>query len=220
MICAFGESGGRHFVGVGTCAEYDWQQTEFKEDETPLKPSTLYGEAKAALSEAAFADAGVHGYTAAWGRIFQPYGVGEEVPRFIPAVIEALVAQRPVELTDGRQERDFIFAPDVADLLVRLLMGGCHGAYNVGTGRATSLRAVAEYLGSKLGGADLLRFGARQAPVSEPMRLIADMTKVRHQLQWAAPTTLEAGLDELVNRALGVAGGHAGPPNGATRGIC
>jgi nucleoside-diphosphate-sugar epimerase len=205
LVRAFGEAGGRRFAGVGTCAEYDWQQDEFIEDRTPIKPATPYGRTKAAMAEAAFADAEAYGFTAAWGRVFQPYGAGEAPQRLIPSVIAALVAGQSKDLSDGRQERDFIFAPDLADLMVRLLFGGHHGAFNVGTGRAVTLRAVIEALAARLGGAELLRFGAFQSPVTEPQRLVADMTKVATQLGWTAPTSLEAGLDEVVKRALGVA---------------
>lgn len=220
LVRAFGETGGRHFVGVGTCAEYDWEQDQFVEDLTPIKPSTPYGKAKAAMAAAALADAAAYGFTAAWGRVFQPYGVGEASRRLIPSVIDALIARRPIDLTDGRQLRDFIFAPDLADLLVRLLVGAHEGAFNIGTGRATALRTAVEYIAGRLGGADLLRFGALSAPLTEPMRLVADITKVTNLIGWAAPTTLEAGLDEVVGRALGVSAGRFSQSDAINRGIC
>lgn len=208
LVRAFGEAGGRHFAGLGTCAEYDWRFTEFVEDRTPIAPSTPYGRAKAAMAEAAQAAGREFGFTAAWGRVFQPYGLGEAPQRLIPSVIAALMARRPIDLSDGLQERDFIYSPDLADLAVRLLFGGHRGAFNVGTGRAVTLRFVVESLAARLGGAELLRFGAFQPVVSEPERLVADMTKVSAQLGWTAPTSLEAGLDELVKRALGVSTGR------------
>ena len=45
----FGEAGGRVFVGLGSCAEYDWRAPSFAEDDTPIRPATLYGKAKAAM---------------------------------------------------------------------------------------------------------------------------------------------------------------------------
>ena len=220
LLHAFGEIGGRRFVGVGTCAEYDWRQTEFREENTPVNPTTLYGKSKAALGAAAFAYADRYRFSAAWGRVFQPYGIGDASERLIPSVIAALLAGRPVALSHCRQERDFIFAPDLADLLVALLGGSRDGVFNVGTGKARTLRTVVESIAQKLGGSELLRFGEVSSPPNEPIRLIADMTKVADQVGWSAPTAFEAGLDEVVERALGIAAGHFNKPDEVKRGIC
>lgn len=44
---ACAQAGVRHFVGIGTCFEYDLEGGLLSTD-TPLKPGTLYGSAKAA----------------------------------------------------------------------------------------------------------------------------------------------------------------------------
>lgn len=200
LLQGFGEAGGTRFVGVGTCAEYDWQQTSFAEDNTVIRPSTLYGKAKAAMWAAAEAASEVYGFSAAWGRVFLPFGPGDASQRLIPSVVNSLLARRPVQLSEGRQERDFIFAPDVADLLLRLLAGSEAGAFNVATGRATQVRTVVERLGQRLGAPELLMFGSLPTRTDEPDRLVADMTKVSGMLGWIAPTSLEAGLDEVLDR--------------------
>jgi nucleoside-diphosphate-sugar epimerase len=200
VLRGFGEAGGVRFVGVGTCAEYDWEESRFVEDETPIRPRTLYGKAKAAMAAAVEAFSANYRFSAAWGRIFLPYGPGDSPQRLIPTVIEALLAGRPVDLSHGRQERDFIYAPDVADLLVRLLAGSEEGAFNVGTGCGTQVRSVVERIADRLGGRELLRFDAVATDI-EPARLVADMSKVTLRLGWSARTSLEAGLEDVVNGA-------------------
>ena len=210
LLRGFGEAGGVRFVGVGTCAEYDWEEPRFVEDETPIRPRTLYGKAKAAMAAAVEAFSANYRFSAAWGRIFLPYGPGDPPQRLIPTVIEALLTGRPVDLSNGRQERDFIYAADAADLLVRLLAGGEEGAFNVGTGYGTQVRSVVERIADRLGGRELLRFGAIAANDTEPARLVADMSKVALRLGWSAPTSLEAGLENVLNRATGSGvGAHA-----------
>lgn len=194
----FGESGGRAFVGFGTYAEYDWRVGRLTEDETPIRPLTLYGKAKAAMWAAVEACAAHHGFCAAWGRIFLPYGPGDPVQRLIPMVIDQLRRGQKVPLTEASQERDFVYAPDIADLLVRLLATPVSGAFNIGTGHGTSIRRVVEYLADRLGGRDLLGFGARPTQGEEPPRLVADMAKVEKVLGWTAPTSLAAGLDRVL----------------------
>jgi nucleoside-diphosphate-sugar epimerase len=200
LLRGFGEVGGGRFVGVGTCAEYDWEECPLSEGKTPIRPMTLYGKAKAAMAAAVDAFAARYRFSAAWGRIFFPYGPGDAPQRVIPTVIEALLSRRPVDLSDAKQERDFIYVADAADLLVRLLAGEEEGAFNVGTGCATQIRSVAEQIADRLGGRELLKFGAIETD-GEPKHLIADMSKVTLLLGWSAPTSLETGLGNLLNRA-------------------
>jgi nucleoside-diphosphate-sugar epimerase len=209
LLQGFGEVEGKRFVGAGTCAEYDWRQHPSVEDETPIRPTTLYGKAKAAMAAAVDTFSAGYGFSAAWGRIFFPYGPGDAPQRLIPTVIESLLARQPVDLGDGRQERDFIYAADVADLLVRLLAGAEEGAFNVGTGHGIQIRSVVEQIADRLGGRELLRFGTI-ATDSEPAQVVADMGKVALRLGWSAPTSFEAGLENLLNPATGArVGAHA-----------
>jgi nucleoside-diphosphate-sugar epimerase len=48
MIAAFGEAGGRRFVGAGSSAEYEGGHQRCIEDLTPIRPATIYGKCKAA----------------------------------------------------------------------------------------------------------------------------------------------------------------------------
>jgi nucleoside-diphosphate-sugar epimerase len=198
MLSAFRKHGGERFTGAGTCAEYISDADKFIEEQTPISPATLYGKSKAALWTAAQAFASDGGPSVSWGRIFMPYGPGDNPQRLIPTIIAALKEGRPVLLTAGNQERDFVHVKDVADLLVKLLFSEHTGAFNVGAGRPTSIRYVAEYLAGKLASPKLLNFGARPMPTNEPLKLVADTERVTRIIGWAPSVTLEPGLDALI----------------------
>jgi len=198
LATAFGEAGGHRFVGAGTAAEYAHVDTLCAEDSTPIRPATIYGKCKAACWLALAAAAQHYGFAAAWGRIFLPYGPGDPAERLIPSVLAALAADRPVETTHGRQQRDYIYAPDAADLLVRLLFSDATGAFNVGSGKPVSVRSIVEYLAAALGRSHLVRFGAIEPGPGEPALLAADMSKVKARLGWSAPTAIAAGLDKVL----------------------
>ena len=201
LAAAFGAHGGMRFVGIGSSAEYDPGERPCVEDETPIRPATIYGKCKAAAWLAVQAVAQQHGFSAAWGRVFLPYGPGDPPQRLIPAVLGALRAGKPVATTHGRQQRDFIYAPDAADLLVRLLLSQENGVFNIGTGRATTVRSVVEYLASSCGQPDLPQFGAIALAAGEPAVLVADMSKVRDRLSWTPQTGLHDGLDRIFSSA-------------------
>ena len=199
LAFAFGAHGGVRFVGVGSSAEYDPGDVPCVEDETPIRPATIYGKCKAAFWLAAQAAAQLHGFSAAWGRVFLPYGPGDPAQRLVPTVLASLRAGKPVQTTHGAQKRDFIYATDAADLLVRLLLSAEPGAFNVGTGDATPIRSVVQYIAARCGRSELLQFGAIEPPAGEPPVLVANLTKVHHRLGWAAATSIYEGLDRVID---------------------
>jgi nucleoside-diphosphate-sugar epimerase len=198
LASAFGAHGGVRFVGVGSSAEYDPGDTPCVEDQTPIRPATIYGKCKAACWLAIQAAAQQRGFSAAWGRLFLPYGPGDPPQRLVPTVLAALRAGKPVPTTHGTQQRDFIYAPDAADLFVRLLLSAESGAFNVGTGRATTIRSVIEYLAARCEKPELPQFGAISPAPGEPPFLVAEMTKIRDRLSWSAPMDVRHGLDEIL----------------------
>jgi nucleoside-diphosphate-sugar epimerase len=195
LIDEFYRRGGKRAVGAGTCAEYAWTAADSAEMETPLHPDTIYGRCKLALSLAFEAAAGVHGQSAAWARLFFPYGPGEPEARLIPAVIRALLRGEVVECTHGRQVRDFVFVDDVADALVALLANSAQGAFNIGSGTGNTLREVVDVIVSRLGHGELVRFGARAAPPGDPMRVVADVSRVGREIGWKPRVGIEEGID-------------------------
>jgi nucleoside-diphosphate-sugar epimerase len=198
LFRVFFEHGGERALGVGTCAEYAWTMEDLSEDLTPLKPETTYGRCKLAASLELEAAAASSGSSAAWARLFFPYGPGEPADRLIPWVIQGLLKGERVECTEGRQIRDFVFVKDVADALLAILSSGATGAFNIGSGNGLALREVVAIICSRLGGADLIEFGARAVPPGDPARVVADMTRLRHELGWKPKYSIEAGIDHTI----------------------
>jgi nucleoside-diphosphate-sugar epimerase len=199
LVRSFGEHGGQRFVGVGSSAEYDVAAGACVEDSTPIRPVSVYGQCKAAFWMATQACAQRYGFSSAWGRVFLPYGPGDEPHRLIPSLLAALAAGRPINVTDGSQVRDFVCAADVAEVLVRLLATvEAKGAYNVGTGRGIAVQQVIEWVADHFRARELVHFGVRPRRDDEPPSLVADMAKIERVLGWRAPTSIESGLERLL----------------------
>jgi nucleoside-diphosphate-sugar epimerase len=164
---AFAMSGGRRFVGIGTCAEYD-QSLGYLSASTPLNPTTLYGSAKASAFLTLKEFLPPRGVEFAWGRLFYLYGDGEDPRRLVPYIEKQLAAGEEALLTSGKQVRDFLDVVDAGALIARLALGSITGAVNICSGSPTTVRALAERVADRYDRRDLLRFGARHENAFDP----------------------------------------------------
>jgi nucleoside-diphosphate-sugar epimerase len=199
LVDAFYRRGGARALGVGTCAEYAWGTQDYSEEDSPLVPDTVYGRCKHALGLAFSAAAAAHCASAAWARLFFPYGPGEPQQRLIPSVIRGLLRDEAVDCTAGTQVRDFVFVEDVADALVALLESNAPGEFNVGSGRAASIRDVVAVIVAQLGRDHLVHFGTRDPPPGDPPRVVANITKLQHATGWRPQTTIDVGVGRTID---------------------
>lgn len=196
LVQGFAQRGGKTAVCAGSCAEYDWSVAELSE-QSPLRPATLYGAAKAGTGLALCKAAPELGIALSWARIFFVHGPGEPRGRLLGDLIAGLRAREIVECTDGLQERDFLQVDDLAAALVTLLEARAEGPVNVASGTAIPVRDLISEVARQLDGTDLIRLGARPRPASDPPRLAADVNRLsalgfhpRHDLRSAVAATL------------------------------
>ena len=158
----------RRFVGIGTCFEYDLNAGRLS-IETPLRPSTPYGQAKVDAFNALSAALPRHGVAFAWCRLFYLYGEGEDSRRLVPYVRDRLQAGEPAELSSGSQIRDFLDVREAGRMIVDVALGSQEGPVNICSGKPVTVRELAERIADEFGRRDLLRFGARpDNPVDPP----------------------------------------------------
>jgi nucleoside-diphosphate-sugar epimerase len=195
---AFAGCGGHRVVPAGTCAEYDWKYGFCSEENTPLRPSTLYGACKHALQTISGAFSAQMGLSSAWGRIFFIYGPHEHTQRFVSSVILSVLKGEPIPCSHGNQVRDFLYVEDVASAFVALLESHVQGPVNIGSGRPIALKTVVGRIGEKLGRPDLIRLGKKAASPGDPMLLTADTRKLREDVKWTLQYDLDSGLDSTI----------------------
>ncbi|QNT70922.1 NAD-dependent epimerase/dehydratase family protein [Defluviicoccus vanus] len=179
-------TGVSRFVGVGSCAEYDWQDhpDHPRTEADPLRPATPYGFAKHAtrtLSELMLAAAGV---SFAWARMFHLYGPGEPEQKFHAALCRALDRGERFILRHGQLIRDLIRIDAAADALAALVAAETvSGAVNIGTGRGIALADHARSLATPRGLDHLLEVRSEPAP-GEPPSMVADIRRLCHEVGW------------------------------------
>jgi nucleoside-diphosphate-sugar epimerase len=178
LASAFVAVGGKRFVGVGTCAEYD-PSAGLMTTDTRLAPNTLYAACKASAFQVLRCFLGTEGVSFAWCRIFYLYGEGEDERRLVPYMRRQLGAGQEVLLTRGDQVRDFLDVKDAARMIADVTLGQQQGAVNICSGEAVTVRQLAERIADEYGRRDLLRFGAKPENSFDPPRVVGVRKDVR-----------------------------------------
>jgi nucleoside-diphosphate-sugar epimerase len=193
---SFHAAGGERLVAAGTCAEYEWKD-ECCDERTPLRPITLYGAAKDATRRVLEAYAAASALSFAWGRVFFPYGPGEQLPRVIAAAARAAVADEPIACSSGDQIRDFLYVGDVAGAFAAIVDAAATGCFDIGSGDGLRLRDVLLTLEQLAGRKGIVRFG--EAPQrDEPASVVADVRRLRDEVGWRPAYELREGLERTL----------------------
>lgn len=199
---AFRAAGGRRFVLVGSCAEYDWARptrSAWRESRA-CRPRTAYGAAKLLAWTALVAYAKRSGLSVANARVFVPVGRHEATCRLLPSLIRAVrtgteIATGPADLT-----RDFFDVRDAGEAIARLALSDVRGPVNVGARRPVSLG----HLVHLVPGADkVARLGGRPARSGEPLWMVPDSRRLRRAIGFAPRFSLDATIADAIACAAG-----------------
>lgn len=193
LVEACSKAGFQGMVLAGTCAEYDWSHGTCREDATPLNPSTLYGTCKDAARRAAMAICAQQQIPCAWGRVFLPFGAGENPHRFIPALMDVFRGRRLPFGIDAPAARDFLHASDVAEGFLTLLVEQAAGDYNICSGSPVQVGFLACELARLLDADPTAVLDLSGGRVGDPPLLVGDNRKL-HSLGWRPLLTLQQGL--------------------------
>ncbi|MFZ8840285.1 MAG: NAD-dependent epimerase/dehydratase family protein [Pyrobaculum sp.] len=181
---------GARLVYISSAAVYGEPQHLPIDEDHPTRPLSPYGLSKLAGEQVAQMLAP----RAAVLRLFNVYGPGQTgtyagvISKFVERAKRSLL---PVIYGDGTQTRDFIHVADVAQFVEVVLD---RGAFNVGTGRAVSIRELAVIVMRLAGlGGEPLYGPPRPGDVKHSA---ADVSKAK-SLGWQPQMPLEEGLRRL-----------------------
>ena len=165
------KAGVRRFLGLGTCAEYDQSQGVLTID-TPLKPLTTYAAAKASLFTTLSQWFPRESVSFAWIRLFYLYGEGEDQKKLVPYVRSQIVQGDFVDLTSGKQVRDFMDVAEAGKKIAGISLTNQIGPINLCSGIPITVRQFVEKIADEYGRKDLLRFGVREDNLFDPPSVV------------------------------------------------
>ncbi len=191
-------AGAKHFIGVGSQAEYGPANQRISENH-PTHPTTLYGATKLAscvLCERLSAELGLR---FAWLRVFSTYGPMEDPGWLIPYLTQSLLRRERPSLTACEQLWDYVYGPDAADAIWDVTRTAtATGVFNLGSGQAVLLRSIVEQIRDLVDRSLPLGIGEVPYRPDQVMHLEADVTRLRQATGWQPRTTLADGLSATV----------------------
>jgi nucleoside-diphosphate-sugar epimerase len=200
LLNACRETGFRLFLNTGSSSEYGIKNEAMKECD-PLEPVTPYGISKAAATLYCRSIALMENLPIATLRLFSPYGYFEGSSRLIPYVILSSLKNDTIELSSGRNVRDFIFVEDVCDAYIKAIERCDYISgeiLNVASGREHSVEDVVKEISKLTGVKTRIEWGREHNPRIEPKKWQADISKANRLLGWKPRHSLREGLDKLI----------------------
>lgn len=132
------------------------------------------------------------------------YGLRDNTSKFVPEMLSKMLRHEPViELTAGKQRRDFVYVDDVVKAY-RLLVEKIDGIrepyleLEVGTGQSVSVKDFLKIMQRLTESRSALEFGKLPYRENEIMEHHAKTSELVRVLGWKPEISIEKGLKELI----------------------
>ncbi len=166
----------------------------------PIVPLSPYATSKYLFEQYLMMYRRLHGlnYTVLrYGNVYgprqDPHGEAGVVAIFTQAMLEG---KETHIFGDGFQEKDFVYVGDVVEANIRAIDRGDGDAFNIGTGRGTTVNRIFELLKGLTGYPHAAQYGPPRP--GDVYQISLECSKARRELGWTWQTKLEEGLRHTV----------------------
>jgi len=131
------------------------------------------------------------------------FGANDDPTKFTTYVIHQCVANLPLQLTDGTQQRDFIYIADLISAF-QCILWSLHQLNNfdsidIGSGTAIKVREFVELVAAVTATSSEIEFGAVPMRENELMYSCADTHRIK-ALGWHSIYTLQDAVADMINK--------------------
>jgi GDPmannose 4,6-dehydratase len=183
---------GRRFVQASSAEVFAGTTSCPQDESTPLSPRSPYGASKAFAHHLVqvFRHRGLHASNAILYNHESPRRPGTFVTRKITSTVAAIAEGRTGELVLGNLDarRDWGWAPEYVDALVRMVRHGEPDDYVVATGQSHTVGEFVAAAFARVGIADWERYVSTDPAFLRPVdavELVGDASRAREVLGWA-----------------------------------
>jgi len=195
------QTGAKHFIGLGSSAEYGIQSFPCNAAETTPSPVDPYGQKKLEtlfdLQELTLAaDARL-----TWGRVFQPYGLGQDSERLIPWAVERMVTGIDIELQNPFMKLDWISSRDIGRAISWTITHKTPAVIDIGTALGTNVHELLVEVAKVLGVKPKITYPVSASESqSTNQNLVVSRDSPLFQSGWLPEDTLQTGLKWALGR--------------------
>ncbi|MFL5894020.1 MAG: GDP-mannose 4,6-dehydratase [Thermoleophilaceae bacterium] len=176
-------------------------------EDHPAEPEAPYGQSKYAAEGYLELYRRLHGLSTVslrYGNVFgprqDPLGEAGVVAIFCGKLT---AGEQPTVFGDGLQTRDYVYVGDVVAANLAALDRDASGAFNIGTGRQTSVLDIVDALAA-ISGREFEPVHAPERP-GEVRNIALDFTRAREELGWEPQVELREGLERTLASVSGAA---------------
>ncbi len=197
LIELLADTGFTAFIHAGSSSEYGTNSAGPLEEDS-LQPNSHYSVSKLAASNYISYAGNFRRLPVLNLRLYSVYGPLEDLSRLIPNLVAKGLKGAFPPLVDPNTSRDFVYIDDVCDAFVQSaarLTPDIYGqSFNIGTGRATTIRQVAEVARDVFAISEEPVFGSMAGRSWDLPDWYAAPGKAERLLHWTSKTDLATGL--------------------------
>ena len=186
-------------VNTGSSSEYGVKSQAMRETDA-LEPRSYYAVAKCAQTLVCGHRAMAERRPVNTLRLFSVYGPYEEPSRFVPTVIERCLAGRDLDTVPPETARDFVYVDDVIDACLKVdELSSLYGeVFNIGSGVQSTVGDVVRAAMEQTCSSAQVNWGRMPGRAWDTDIWLADCSKARRLLKWAANISLAAGIAKTI----------------------
>jgi len=189
--------GVKHWIGVGSQAEYGSSKNIITEDDI-CNPTTMYGKSKLICSKISSELCEAYNIEHSWLRLFSVYGPNDNHDWLIPYLIKEMLMDKDINVTKGEQIWDYLYIDDVSEVLFKLMHAKGVGIANLGSGQPIVIKDLIKKIKSLTNSNSNINFGAIDYRSDQVMSMLPNISKLKTHLNWEPKINLEIGLKDTI----------------------
>lgn len=111
-------------------------------------------------------------------------------PDLVPTIMQGLFKKKTISIWNNKPVRDFIYAEDAAEAIIKLLNSNYQGTVNVGSGKSHSVKELIKIISDVSG----KTINSKNIPVQGPYKFLTDINLLKKITKWKAKNSLKKGL--------------------------
>ncbi len=191
----------RYLVNSSSASVYGEPEMVPVSEDSKKQPLQPYGASKLAVENILSSYHHAFGINSTSLRYFNAYGPQDEqlpITRAVPNWIKQVLTNQPISLYwKGKQLRDYVFVEDIAKAHLAVMNLDGYNYFNIGSGEGILMRDLLESIFKAIGRrTNIIDLGERPG---DPMRLVADLTKIRKVVGWEPSFSFDLGIKQTVD---------------------